>query len=204
MTPIAEKNGSSNPVLLIVTGLCPLLIPSITIQRALILGIGVGVHAVILAVLVPILSRVCGDSIRFNLSLAVSGMVAALYGLGIRAVFPAEAFGLSPFLALIALNCFGLSVLRGSLRQSGLDRLPEYARSAAWLLLTWLGFAALRELTGSGLLTLYATETSRAVLDLRSLIIYPIRLATLPAGAFLLLGYGIALYRLRAKRRKEG
>lgn len=197
------KSAPANPILLMVTGLCPVLIPSYTLQNGLILGLGVASHAVILAALVPVLSRLASDSIRFYLSLSVSGLVAALYGLGVRAVFPAEAFGLSPFLAFIALNCFGLAVLRGSLRQTGLDRLPEYARSAGELLLTWVVFAALRELLGSGILTLYSTDTARAVLDLRSVFLFPIRIALLPSGAFLLLGYGAALYRFHAKPRKE-
>ena len=200
----SAKTSPANPLFLIVTGLCPMLIPSYTLQKGLILGIGVSVHAMILAAFVPVLVRLTGDSIRFSLSLAVSGMVAALYGLGVRFLFPAEAFGLSPFLALIAVNCFGLSVLRGSLRQTGLNRVMDYARSSGELLLTWIGFSALRELLGSGLLTLYSMESSRAVLDLRTLFPYPLRIALLPSGAFLLLGYGIALYRLRAKRQKEG
>jgi len=199
-----ERPSASNPVLMVVTGLCPLLIPSVTFQRGYILGIGVVVHAILLAALLPVLGRMVGSSLQFSLSLALSGMITALYSVGVRLAFPAEAYGLSPFLGLIAVNCFGLSVLRGSLRQAGLDRLPEYARSAGILLLTWLGFSALREVLGSGFLTLYATETSRAVLDLRSVIVFPLRSVLLPFGAFLLLGYCIALYRLRGKRRKEG
>ncbi len=198
-----SSRHSANPVLLVATGLCPVLIPATTLQSGTILGFGVAVHAVALALVLPFLSRVAGDSIRFLLSLAVSGMVATLYGLAVRAVFPAEAFGLSPFLAFIALNCFGISVLRGSLRQPGLDRFPEYARSAGELLLTWIIFSAIREVLGSGTLTLFVDETSRIALDLRSVLVYPVRLALLPSGAFLLLGYGIALYRLRVKRRKE-
>lgn len=202
MTLRSPMSVSANPVLLVATGLCPVLIPSTTLQSGTILGFGIAVHAVALALVVPFLSRVAGDSIRFLLSLAVSGMIAALYGLAVRAVFPAEAFGLSPFLALIALNCFGISVLRGSLRQTGLERFPEYARSAGELLLTWIVFSAIREFLGSGTLTLFVTATSRVALDLRSAMVYPVRMALLPSGAFLLLGYGIALYRLRAKRRK--
>lgn len=203
MNPETLKPAPANPVLLMVTGLCPVLIPSFTLQNGLILGLGVASHGVILAALVPVLSKLASDSIRFYLSLSISGMVAVLYGLGVRAVFPAEAFGLSPFLAFIALNCFGLAVLRGSLRQTGLDRLPEYLRAAGELLLTWIVFAALRELLGSGLLTLYSTESARAVLDLRTVFVFPLRIALLPSGAFLLLGYGVALYRIRTKPRKE-
>ncbi len=202
MTRTIRRYPSANPLLYIVTGLCPVLIPSFTLQNGMILGFGVAVHAIVLAALVPVLSRLTSDSLRYYLALAVSGLVATLYGLGIRAVFPAESFGLSPFLALLALNCFGLSVLRASLRQEGLDRLPEYARSAAILLLSWMVFAAIRELLGSGMITLYSRESAAAVLDLRSIVKYPIRMALLPSGAFLLLGYGSALYRLRAKQKQ--
>jgi len=203
MTRITRRFPAANPLLYIVTGLCPILIPSFTLQNGMILGFGVAAHAIVLAALVPVLSRLTNDSLRFYLSLAVSGIVATLYGLGIRALFPAESYGLSPFLALLALNCFGLSVLRSSLRQEGLERLPEFARSAAILFLSLIVFAALRELLGSGMVTLYSRESAAAVLDLRSVLKFPIRMALLPSGAFLLLGYGCALYRLRGKRRKD-
>ena len=203
MTKIASRTPSANPLLLLMTGLCPVLIPSFTLQNGMILGLGVAVHAILLAALIPMLGRLTGDSLRYFLSLAVSGLIATLYGLAVRFVFPAESYGLSPFLAFIALNCYGLSVLGGSLRQNDHERLPEYARSAGSLFLTWTVFAALRELLGSGTITLYATETARAMLDLRAVLKYPVRMALMPAGAFLLLGYGSALYRFHAKRKKD-
>lgn len=198
----SERDSTANPLLLLVTGLCPLLIPSFTLQNGLILGLGVCLHALLLAATIPPLAKLVGESLRFHLALTISAVITVIYSLTVRLVFPAEVPSLSPFIAFIALNCFSLSVMEGSLRQQSLEKFPEYARSAIVLFLTLIVFASLRELLGSGILTLYRTETAQAILDLRLLIRFPLRIALLPSGAFLLLGYGIAAYRLRNKRKK--
>lgn len=197
-----KSSPAANPLLLLISGLCPVLIPTFTFQNGVILGFGIAIHAIILAAVIPILKNLVSESLRFLLSLTVSAIVSVIYGLVVRLLFPASVSGLSPFLALIALNCFSLSIIRGSLRQDALEKIPEYARSAGAFFVTVLVFAALRELIGSGVITIYRTETARIVWDLRSLVRIPIRIALLPSGAFLLLGYGIALYQSWRKHRR--
>jgi len=192
MNPNAEKNDTANPLLMLVSGLCPVLIPSFTLQNGIILGAGVALHAILLAVFVPLLIKLIGKELHFSVAVMLSAAIAAVYGAAVRLAFPYEYPGLSPFLALIALNCFGLSVLRGSLRQDSLERLPEYARSALYFLATLLLFSSVRELFGSGMITLYHAETAKWTLDLRNYLTVPLPILLLPAGAFLLLGYAIA------------
>lgn len=194
-----------NPMLLLIAGLCPVLIPTNTLQNGIILGLGIAIHAMLLALLIPAIAKISEKELQFPISIALSSLIAAVYGLVIRILFPDGYTGLSPFLALIALNCFSLSVLRGSLRQESLERFPEYARSAAVFFLTIVAFAIIREMLGSGVVTLYASEHARLVLDLRNVIRIPIRLMLLPAGAFMLLGYAIAGYKLHlhAKGRRK-
>ncbi len=197
MTLKNAQVSSANPFLLLVSGLCPVLMPSFTLQNGLILGFGISIHAVLLAAILPVLLRAVRRTLHFTIAMSLSALIALLYGILIRAVFPYEAFGLSPYLSILALNCYGLAILRGSLRQDSLEKVPEYAKSSAVLFFTVAVFSALREVLGSGRITFLQTETLQAVLDLRFLVRVPIRMALLPAGAFLLLGYSIALYRMR-------
>ncbi|MCK7486239.1 MAG: hypothetical protein MZU97_12330 [Bacillus subtilis] len=65
-----------------------LLIPSFTLQNGMILGFGVAAHAIVLAALVPVLSRLTSDSLRYYLALAVSGLAATLIRTGDTGCFP--------------------------------------------------------------------------------------------------------------------
>jgi len=197
MNQKGEKIDTANPMLLLVSGLCPVLIPSFTLQNGLILGVGIALHAVLLAALIPLLIKLVSKELHFPVSVMISALITVIYGATVRIAFPYEYPGLSPFLALIALNCFGFSVLRGSLRQDSLERFSEYARSAISFLVSLVLFSFVREVLGSGMITVYQTEAARLIVDLRDLVMVPIPIMLLPAGAFLLLGYAIAAYQFR-------
>ena len=197
-----DRKCTANPLLLLVSGLCPVLIPSFTFQSGFVMGLGVALHATILAALVPLLARMTNPALRYPVALSFSAVIATVHGMAVRFLFPAFALGLAPFIAFLALNCFGLSVMKGSLRQDSLERFSEYAKAAALSFVTVIAFAGLRELLGSGMITFYRTEKLRVVLDLRSVIRLPLRMALLPSGAFILLGYAIAGNRMWAARRR--
>jgi Na+-translocating ferredoxin:NAD+ oxidoreductase RnfE subunit len=71
-------------------------------------------------------------------------------------------------------------------------------------LLSLLGIALIREVLGSGTITLAAVGNFSGVIMIPGLAESPVRLISLPAGAFLVMGYAKAVFDLVKPPARDG
>lgn len=204
---LADGLWFNNPGLAQLLGLCPLL----AVSRTLVTGLALGIASVLVLcasnLLISLLRRYLDPRVRLPaMVLIIAGLVTA-----VDLVFKAHWFDLYAqvglFVALIVTNCVILARAEGFASRHG----PGYAlidglAHGLGFLLVLGGLGALRELLGYGTLFSGAEQLFGPAAAGFELVILPERqgllIATLPPGAFLLLGCLVAFrqYWLGRKR----
>lgn len=191
-----------NPLLVSLLGLCPALAVSDLVSKALGLGVGVTLVLVAAGAVVSLLRRVVPDRLYPIFSLGIIAVLVSLVDLAMQAYAPALRRGLGVYLQLIAVNCLILGRMERfarnhSLSRSARDALGMGAGFTAALVL----IAVVREVLGSGTITLFPAGRFGGVIRIPGLSRYPVRVMSMAAGALLLLGYlsGLASW-LKARR----
>lgn len=200
---------TNNPIFVQLLGMCPTLATSTSVINAL--GMGAAVTAVLTFsnLFISLIRKIIPNQIRIaSYIVIISGFVTAVE-LIIKAYFPALDASLGIFIPLIVVNCIILA--RAEAFASKNPPIPSVVDGVA----TGIGFtfalcciALVRELLGTGKL-LAAADGSGGIDVLGSS--YPdAAIFLLPAGAFLTLGFIIALVQklswtasLRAKRKAD-
>ncbi|HET7839698.1 MAG TPA: Rnf-Nqr domain containing protein [Rectinemataceae bacterium] len=188
-----------NPVLGGLVGVFPLAVAANSLMNGLVLGIGSAFCSAMLASLLPALRAVAPERLRAPLSLGIAAALALLYTDIVLALAPVVAAGLGVYLPLLAVNCMSLHILRSGPAAQGrygsaASRMGIVFREAFGYLLVALLVGALRELAGSGSLVLPAVLSVGAGIQLTAE--PPLRFLVSPAGGFILIGCGVALYRV--------
>ena len=196
-----ELGRGSMPAYLL--GLCPALAVSDLVSKALGMGVGVTLVLVAAGAAVSLLRRVVPDRLYPIVSLVLIAALVSLLDLAMQAYAPALRRGLGVYLQLIAVNCLILGRTEGFARghspsRALLDALGMGAGFTATLVL----IAVVREVLGSGTITLFPAGGFGGVIRIPGLAGYPARVMSMAAGALLLLGYLVALAnRLKSRRR---
>lgn len=191
-----------NPLFVYSLGLCPALAVSDVVGKALGLGAGVTLVLVAAGAAISALRRVVPERLYPMVSLVLIAALVSLLDLAMQAYAPALRQGLGVYLQLIAVNC----LILGRLERFARHYSPSPAvRDALGM---GLGFTAalvlmavIREVLGSGTITLFPAGGFGGVIRIPALSRYPVRVMSLAAGALLLLGYlaGLANW-LKARR----
>ncbi len=193
-----------NPLLVYLLGLCPALAVSDLVSKAL--GLGAGVILVLLTAVAAarLLRPVIPERLQPLVSLVLVAALVSLVDLAMQAYLPALRHQLGVYLQLLAVNCLILGLVERLARTRSLSRcLWLAAGQGAGLTLGLLLIALVREVLGSGTITLFALGSFGGVIRVPGLWRYPARVLSLAAGALLLLGYLVALAGwLKARRRR--
>lgn len=188
------KEGAltNNPTFVQLLGMCPTLATTTSVTNAL--GMGVAVMVVLMCsnLFISLVRKLIPAQIRIaSFIVIISGFVTAVE-LVIKAFFPAIDAALGLFIPLIVVNCIILA--RAEAFASKNPPLPSVVDGFA----TGLGFtcaltciAAVRELLGSGML--FASADGTGGIAIFGEWFTPITIFLLPSGAFLTLGFLIAL-----------
>ncbi len=183
-----------NPLFVYLLGLCPALAVSDLVSKAL--GLGVGVILVLLAAVAAarLLRPIIPERLQPFVWLVLVAALVSLVDLAMQAWLPALRQQLGIYLQLLAVNCLILGLVERLARSRSLSRsLWLAAGQGTGFALALVLIALVREVLGSGTITLFPLGGFEGVLRIPVLSQYPARAVSLAAGALLVLGYLAAL-----------
>lgn len=192
-----------NPLFGSMMGLCPALAVSYRVDNALALGATVFVILLLSAATFSLAGERIPRRLRFTLELFVTSCLATVAELLLRAYAPALATRLGIYVPLIAVNCMVLAGTARSPARAGLGGVMARATGdGLGFFVALVAISLVRELVGSGTISLFTVGGAGEVLHVGGLESHPVSLVGYSAGAFLVLGYLQALA-VRLGRRKE-
>jgi electron transport complex protein RnfE len=193
-----------NPIFIILLGLCPTLAVSTQVVNAL--GMGAGVIFVLLGseIFISLLKDFIPDRIRIPSFIVIIASFVTVVDLVMQAYAPSLSRNLGVFVQLIVVNCIILGraeafASKEKLGPSLLDSLGMGLGFTLGLLL----ISAIREILGSGTITLFAMGAFDGVVRIPGLSSQPARVLALAPGALLVIGFLKAFFNWREMRREE-
>ncbi len=193
-----------NPIFVIVLGLCPALGVSTKVVNAL--GMGAGVIFVLLGsnIFVSLLKDFIPDKVRIPSYIVIIASFVTVVQMVMEAFTPALYNSLGVFVPLIVVNCIILGraeafANKNNVRDSIMDALGMGAGFTLGLLLISL----IREVLGSGTITLFPMGGFSGVITIPVLSDNPIRVFGLAAGALLVIGFLKAFFNWMGERRAD-
>lgn len=203
MNELTKGIFKENPVFIIVLGLCPTLGVSTQVSNAL--GMSAGVLFVLLFsnLLISALRNFIPDSIHIPAYIVIIASLVTIIELVMHAFVPALYSALGVYLPLIVVNCIILGraeafAARNTVMDSILDAIGMSIGFALGLIL----ISVIRELFGSGTITLFAMGSFDGVIRIPWFYNNPIRVMSLAPGALLLMGYLKAFFDWKSARKK--
>ncbi len=203
MNELTKGIFKENPVFIIVLGLCPTLGVSTQVSNAL--GMSAGVLFVLLFsnLLISALRNFIPDSIHIPAYIVIIASLVTIIELVMHAFVPALYSALGVYLPLIVVNCIILGraeafAARNTVMDSILDAIGMSIGFALGLIL----ISVIRELFGSGTISLFAMGNFDGVIRIPWFYNNPIRVMSLAPGALLLMGYLKAFFDWKSARKK--
>jgi electron transport complex protein RnfE len=182
-----------NPVLVLTLGLCPTLAVTNSAYNGLGMGVATGFVLICSNILISILKPIIPKSVRIPIYIVVIATFVTVVEMSLKAWIFDLSRSLGLFVPLIVVNCIILGraeafASRNTVLKSALDGIGM----SLGFILTLFILGSIREITGSGTITLFQlgeTEIKFNILGQN----YPgILVMVLPPGAFLALGFILA------------
>jgi electron transport complex protein RnfE len=193
-----------NPIFIIMLGLCPTLAVSTQVVNAL--GMGAGVIFVLLGsnIFISLLKGFIPEKVRIPAYIVIIASFVTVVDLAMQAFAPSVSKNLGVFVKLIVVNCIILGraeafASKRNLSESILDAVGMGIGFTLGLLLISL----IREVFGSGTITLFALGGFDGVIRIPGLASQPARVLALSSGALLIMGYLKAFFNWGELRREE-
>jgi electron transport complex protein RnfE len=184
-----------NPIFIILLGLCPTLAVSTQVVNAL--GMGAGVIFVLLGseIFVSLLKDFIPERIRIPSFIVIIASFVTIVDLVMQAYAPSLSRSLGVFVQLIVVNCIilGRAEAFASKRKLGESLLDALGMGVGFTLGLLL-ISAIREILGSGTITLFAAGSFDGVIRIPGLSSQPARVLALAPGALLVIGFLKALF----------
>lgn len=179
-----------NPIFILVLGLCPALAVSTSVANAI--GMSAATFFVLLCsnIIISLLRKIIPDEIHIPAYIVIIASFVTVVELLMKAYFPVLSDSLGIYIPLIVVNCIILGraeafASKNTVFDSFLDAITMGVGFTIGLVL----IAFVREVLGSGTITLFPTENWNGVVNVPLLKEYPIGVFTLSAGALLVMGY---------------
>lgn len=192
-----------NPVLVALLGLCP----SLAVTTRVINGIGLGTAVIVVLVLtsitVSLLRHIVPVAYRLPVYLAIIAVFVTVVDLVMTSGMPDLRDALGVFVPLIVVNCLIMGRAEAFARRvpPGRAVLDALGMGVGFLFALTL-IALIREVLGSGTITLFATGRFDGVIAVPWLHDHPVRVFGYASGALLVVGYLRALFVRVAGRRR--
>ena len=192
-----------NPVFILMLGLCPTLGVTTQVINALGMGLGVIFVLVFSNIFVSLLKNIIPSSVRIPSYIVIIAAFVTIVEMVMHAYAPSIYQSLGIFLPLIVVNCIILGraeafANKNTMVDSFLDAIGMGLGFTVALIL----IALIREVFGSGTITLFALGGFDGVIKIPLLYTYPVRIFTLAAGALLLMGYLKGFFEWFTKRKR--
>jgi Na+-translocating ferredoxin:NAD+ oxidoreductase subunit E len=199
---MARGLWKENALLTLLLGLCPALAVSARLSDAIVLSLGVLFVLPAAALLARPISRVKRAGLQSYLSVAAVAAAVTVYDFLVRTGLPMERARLGIYVPILAANCL---ILGRFFQYSRLEDAGEGFRDALGTALGYavvlLVIAAVREMVGAGRLTLFPVGSFSGTVSLGIPEDVPVRMAALPAGGLILLGFLVGLKRAISGRK---
>lgn len=182
----------SNPVFVLALGLCPTLAVSVSLDNAL--GMGIGVLFVLLGsnIIISLIRNAVPDMVRIPIFIVIIATFVTIIGLLFEAYVPTLYDSLGIYLPLIVVNCIILGRAEAfASRNRVLYSIADALGAGIGFMLALIVISLFRQLLGTGGLSIFGVE----LFTLPVLGSNPMLFFILPAGAFLVIGLLLALFR---------
>ena len=198
---------NENPLGIYILGLCPVLAVSRRVIDAIAMGITLFVILVISNIAVAVLKNHIPRRFRVFLCTAIAGACASVSEMILSVYFPGISDSLGIFVPLLTVNSLILTraftfAWENTPGMSFWDALGM----GTGFFLALLGLALIREILGNGTITVFAIGGFNGVIQIPGISQSPMRVVSLSAGGFLVLGYLKAIFDLMhpAGKNEEG
>ena len=178
-----------NPIFIIVLGLCPALAVSTQVVNAI--GMGAGVIFVLLGsnIFVSLLKDFIPEKVRIPAYIVIIASFVTIVDLVMQAFAPSLSKSLGVFVQLIVVNCIILGRAEAFANKSKVsDSVLDALGMGVGFTLALGLISLIREVLGSGTITLFAIGSFDGVIKLPGLSESPVRVMSLAAGALLVMG----------------
>lgn len=201
---IAKGIWKDNPILVLLLGLCPALAVTNSAYNGL--GMGVATTFVLLGsnLIVSVLKSVIPKSVRIPVYIVVIATFVTVVDLALKAYLYDLSRNLGLFVPLIVVNCIilGRAEAFASRNSVGRSLLDAMGMSLGFTLILFL-LGAVREIIGSGTLTLFQLGETVVQFSVFGGDYPGILVMILPPGAFLALGLMLAARNAILKRQEK-
>ncbi len=183
---------TNNPTFVQLLGMCPTLATTTSVVNALGMGVSVIVVLAFSNLFISLLRNIIQKEIRIaSYIVIISGFVTTVE-LIIKAYFPEINASLGLFIPLIVVNCIILARAEAFASKNGpLESFVDGIATGIGFLLALTCIAAVRELLGTGML--FASSDGTGGVKIFGDWFSPATIFLMPSGAFLTLGFIIAL-----------
>lgn len=193
-----------NPIFIIMLGMCPTLAVSTSVSNAL--GMGMGVIFVLTCsnVIISLLRKLIPSSIRIPAYIVIIASFVTILEMIMHAYFPSLYESLGIYLSLIVVNCIILGRAEAFASKNGVfDSFLDGIGMGIGFTLGLTIIALIREVLGSGTITLFPMGNWDGVITIPLLSLSPIRVFSVSAGALLVMGYIKAFFIWKGERDKN-
>lgn len=193
-----------NPTFIIMLGMCPTL--AVTTQVINAIGMGAGVLFVLLFsnIFISLLKNVIPNSVRIPCYVVVIASFVTIVQMVFHAFLPSIYEALGVYLPLIVVNCIILGRAEAfANKNTVLDSALDAIGMGIGFTLALTLIASIREIFGSGTITLFSVGSWNGVIPVPFFNKWPIRVLSLSAGALLLMGYLKAFFNWNTERKAK-
>ena len=193
-----------NPIFVIMLGMCPTLAVSTQVSNAIGMGLGVVFVLTLSNIFISLLKKGIPDSIRIPSYIVIIASFVTILEMLMHAYLPSLYDALGIYLSLIVVNCVILGraeafANKNSVFDSALDGIGMGLGFTLGLTI----IAAIREILGSGTITLFAIGGWNGVIKVPLLSSNPVRVVGMSAGALLVMGLLKAFFTWRSEKKGD-
>jgi electron transport complex protein RnfE len=193
-----------NPTFVLLLGLCPTLGVTTMVSNAIGMGFSVLFVLTCSNIMISMLRKVIPDSVRIPSYIVIIASFVTIIEMILHAFLPEIYTSLGVFLPLIVVNCIILGRAEAFANKNTVfDSILDAIGMGIGFMLALILIAAIREILGSGTITLFPMGTFSGVITVPFINRWPIRVMTLAPGALLLMGYLKAYFEFYSKRKAK-
>lgn len=193
-----------NPTFVLLLGLCPTLGVTTMVSNAIGMGFSVLFVLTCSNIMISLLRKVIPDSVRIPSYIVIIASFVTIIEMILHAFIPDVYTALGVFLPLIVVNCIILGRAEAfASKNTVFDSILDGIGMGIGFTLALILIATIREVLGSGTITLFPMGNFNGIIQIPFLNKWPIRVMTLAPGALLLMGYLKAYFEFYSKRKAK-
>ena len=201
MKELTKGLFKENPTFIIMLGMCPTLGVSTQVSNALGMGLSVIFVLTFSNMAISALRKIIPDTIRIPSYIVIIASFVTIVEMVLHAYVPSVYSALGVYLPLIVVNCIILGRAEAfANKNTVLDSALDGIGMGVGFTMSLTLISLIREVFGSGTITLFAVGGFDGVIEIPGLHESPISVLTLASGALLVMGYLKAFFQWKSSR----